>query len=35
MTMRAVTVSRFGGPEAVEITEHPVPEPAKGRFGSR
>jgi NADPH:quinone reductase-like Zn-dependent oxidoreductase len=31
MTMRAVTVSRFGGPEAVEITEHPIPEPGEGQ----
>ncbi len=31
MTMRAATVSRFGGPEAVEITEHPLPEPGEGQ----
>ncbi|MGD6756573.1 NADP-dependent oxidoreductase [Streptomyces sp. BH105] len=29
--MRAATVSRFGGPEAVEITEVPVPEPGPGQ----
>ncbi|MFF4974607.1 NADP-dependent oxidoreductase [Streptomyces sp. NPDC001083] len=29
--MRAVTVSRFGGPDAVEITEHPRPEPGPGQ----
>ncbi|KUN17659.1 hypothetical protein AQJ11_38030 [Streptomyces corchorusii] len=31
MTMRAATVSRFGGPEAVEITEHPLPVPGEGQ----
>lgn len=31
MLMRAATVSRFGGPEAVEITEVPVPEPGPGQ----
>jgi NADPH:quinone reductase-like Zn-dependent oxidoreductase len=30
MLMRAVTVSRFGGPEAVEITELPAPAPGPG-----
>ncbi|WP_436960930.1 NADP-dependent oxidoreductase [Streptomyces sp. SudanB182_2057] len=29
--MRAATVSRFGGPEAVEITEVPVPAPGPGQ----
>ncbi|MCL3999006.1 NADP-dependent oxidoreductase [Streptomyces lavenduligriseus] len=29
--MRAATVSRFGGPEAVEITEVPVPDPGPGQ----
>ncbi|MFI6058261.1 NADP-dependent oxidoreductase [Streptomyces sp. NPDC051286] len=29
--MRAATVSRFGGPDAVEITEHPVPMPGPGQ----
>ncbi|MFC7450485.1 NADP-dependent oxidoreductase [Rhodococcus daqingensis] len=29
--MRAATVSRFGGPEAVEITEIPVPLPGPGQ----
>ncbi|MET8468447.1 NADP-dependent oxidoreductase [Streptomyces sp. NPDC006422] len=29
--MRAAIVSRFGGPEAVEITEVPVPEPGPGQ----
>ncbi|MFF4342568.1 NADP-dependent oxidoreductase [Kitasatospora sp. NPDC001540] len=29
--MRAATVSRFGGPEAVEITEHPLPVPGEGQ----
>ncbi|MGW6273797.1 NADP-dependent oxidoreductase [Streptomyces sp. NPDC055060] len=29
--MRAATVSRFGGPEAVEITEVPVPTPGPGQ----
>ncbi|MFJ4848733.1 MULTISPECIES: NADP-dependent oxidoreductase [unclassified Streptomyces] len=29
--MRAVTVPRFGGPDAVEITEHPVPVPGPGQ----
>ncbi|OIJ26435.1 NADPH:quinone reductase [Nocardioides luteus] len=33
--MRAATVSRFGGPEAVEITEHPVPEPGDGQVRIR
>lgn len=31
MLMRAATVSRFGGPEAVEITEVPVPGPGPGQ----
>jgi NADPH:quinone reductase-like Zn-dependent oxidoreductase len=31
MLMRAATVSRFGGPEAVEITEVPVPDPGPGQ----
>jgi len=31
MLMRAVTVSRFGGPEAIEITEVPVPTPGLGQ----
>lgn len=31
MAMRAATVSRFGGPEAVEITEHPLPVPGEGQ----
>lgn len=31
MFMRAVTVSRFGGPEAIEITEVPVPRPGVGQ----
>lgn len=35
MTMRAVTVARFGGPEAVEITEHPVPRPGPGQVRIR
>ncbi|MEU1621130.1 NADP-dependent oxidoreductase [Streptomyces sp. NPDC005722] len=29
--MRAATVTRFGGPDAVEITEHPVPVPGPGQ----
>ncbi|MFQ3555240.1 NADP-dependent oxidoreductase [Streptomyces gramineus] len=29
--MRAATVARFGGPEAVDITQHPVPEPGRGQ----
>ncbi|QFZ77779.1 zinc-binding dehydrogenase [Streptomyces fagopyri] len=29
--MRAATVARFGGPDAVEITEHPIPEPGPGQ----
>ncbi|MDN5667270.1 MAG: NADP-dependent oxidoreductase [Renibacterium salmoninarum] len=29
--MRAVTVSEFGGPEKVEITEHPTPTPGSGQ----
>ncbi|MFD3450621.1 NADP-dependent oxidoreductase [Streptomyces sp. NPDC058691] len=29
--MRAATVTRFGGPEAVEITEHPMPAPGPGQ----
>ncbi|MFJ5264802.1 NADP-dependent oxidoreductase [Streptomyces sp. NPDC088387] len=29
--MRAATVSRFGGPAAVEITEHPIPAPGPGQ----
>ncbi|MFE0631539.1 NADP-dependent oxidoreductase [Streptomyces sp. NPDC058864] len=28
--MRAATVTRFGGPDAVEITEHPAPVPGPG-----
>ena len=31
MFMRAATVSRFGGPEAIEITEVPVPDPGPGQ----
>ncbi|MDH6604829.1 NADPH:quinone reductase-like Zn-dependent oxidoreductase [Streptomyces sp. SAI-208] len=31
MLMRAATVSRFGGPEAVEITKVPVPVPGPGQ----
>lgn len=31
MFMRAATVSRFGGPEAVQITEVPVPVPGAGQ----
>lgn len=31
MFMRAATVSRFGGPESVEITEVPVPVPGPGQ----
>lgn len=31
MFMRAATVSRFGGPEAVEITKVPVPDPGPGQ----
>lgn len=33
--MRAVVVTEFGGPEAVEIAEVEVPEPGPGRYGSR
>ncbi|MGY0489104.1 NADP-dependent oxidoreductase [Streptomyces sp. WG-D5] len=33
--MRAVTVSRFGGPEAVEISEVRVPEPGPGQVRIR
>ncbi|NLU70373.1 NADP-dependent oxidoreductase [Streptomyces sp. HNM0574] len=33
--MRAATVSRFGGPEAVEITELPVPGPGPGQVRVR
>ncbi|MFJ8007747.1 NADP-dependent oxidoreductase [Streptomyces fagopyri] len=29
--MRAATVARFGGPDAVQITEHPIPEPGPGQ----
>jgi NADPH:quinone reductase-like Zn-dependent oxidoreductase len=31
MLMRAAIVSRFGGPEAVEITKVPVPDPGPGQ----
>ena len=31
MRMRAAIVSRFGGPEAVDITEVPVPDPGPGQ----
>ncbi|MGW1208068.1 NADP-dependent oxidoreductase [Streptomyces sp. NPDC002499] len=33
--MRAVTVTRFGGPDAVEVTEHPTPEPGPGQVRIR
>ncbi|MCF3963229.1 NADP-dependent oxidoreductase [Streptomyces fuscigenes] len=33
--MRAATVTRFGGPEAVEITEHPTPVPGPGQVRIR
>ena len=33
--MRAVTVSRFGGPEAIEITELPRPTPGPGQVRIR
>ncbi|GAA3642247.1 NAD(P)-dependent alcohol dehydrogenase [Microbacterium awajiense] len=29
--MRAITRQRYGGPEALELTERPVPEPTEGR----
>jgi NADPH2:quinone reductase len=33
--MRAVTFSRFGGPEVLEVTELPVPEPGPGEVRIR
>ena len=33
--MRAVTFSRFGGPEVMEVSELPVPEPGPGEVRIR
>jgi NADPH:quinone reductase len=32
--MRAVVVRSYGGPEALEVVEVPVPEPGAARSGS-
>src|SRR5687768_9614997 len=33
--MRAVTFSRFGGPEVLEVSELPVPQPGRGEVRIR